>query len=146
VFQVRILGNSRIEPDKTFTVSADPVLGPVMVKKATALCTLKNDDAAEPPPEPPAEPPPQVLSFVPASLRTSRTTETVWLQATIAAKVSLRSSAPDVVQVEPSGSAPGAVRLVILRPGLATVTATAESSVATLDLVVVPPPRRRAVH
>jgi hypothetical protein len=42
--RMRILGNRFAEPDKTFTVSADPVLGPVSVKRRTALCTLINDD------------------------------------------------------------------------------------------------------
>ena len=142
--RVLILGNFKAEPDKTFTVSTEPVLGPVIVKKGTALCTLKNDDAPE---QPPVEPPPaQSLAFIPATLRTSRTTETVMLQSAIAETVSLRSSAPEVVQVEPSVSAPGAVRLVILKPGVATITATADTAVATLGVVVVPPPRRRAAH
>jgi hypothetical protein len=43
--RVRILGNRFAELNKTFTVSTDPVMGPVSVKRRTALCTLINDDA-----------------------------------------------------------------------------------------------------
>ncbi len=47
--QVTILGNTIPEPAKTFTVSTDPVQGPVTVKKGTALGTLTNDDGAQSP-------------------------------------------------------------------------------------------------
>jgi PKD repeat protein len=47
--QVTILANTIPEPAKTFTVSTDPVQGPVTVKKGTALGTLTNDDGAQSP-------------------------------------------------------------------------------------------------
>ncbi len=140
--QVRILGNTFVEPDKTFTVSTDPVQGPVTVKKGTALCTLINDDVPQVPPVPR-----QSLSFSPAAARlTAGVTAAVMLNAAIPANVMLRSSAPRVVQVDSSFVAPGLLRLVALTPGVAAVTATDGAASATIEVNVITAPRHRAAR
>ncbi|HEX7678718.1 MAG TPA: Calx-beta domain-containing protein, partial [Thermoanaerobaculia bacterium] len=137
ICQVTIIGNSIQEPDKTFTVSTDPVQGPVTVKKGTALGTLTNDDDGQVPI--------QSLSFSPATLRlTAGVTEAVTLSATIPARITLTSSDPSVAQVDSPVTAPGSVRVITGKAGVATITATDGAATATLRVEVTPLPRRRA--
>ena len=137
--QVTIIGNSIAELAKTFTVSTDPVQGPVTVKKGTALGTLINDDEAAAPA--------QTLAFNPPALRmTAGTGESVSLGAQIPARATLTSSDPEIVRVESSASVPGAVRLTPMKPGLATITATDGTATAMLRVEVASPPRRRAAR
>jgi hypothetical protein len=134
--QVTVLGNSSPEPDKTFTVTTDPILGPVTVKKGTALCTLTNDDVVIPP-----QP---ALGFAPSTLRTtSGSIEMATIHASSPMQVTLVSSDRSVVEVGSTGSAPGAVRITAVKPGNATITATGDGLTATLDVEVFPPSRRR---
>jgi len=137
--QVTIIGNSIADLAKTFTVSTDPVQGPVTVKKGTALGTLINDDEAAAPA--------QALAFNPAALRmTAGTGESVSLGAQIPARATLTSSDPEIVRVESSASVPGAVRLTPMKTGVATITATDGTATATLRVEVASPPRRRAAR
>jgi hypothetical protein len=139
--QVTIIGNSIVEPAKTFTVSTDPVQGPVTVKKGTALGTLLNDDEA------PVIAPVQSLAFYPPTLRTTPGAgDAVSLGADIPARVTLTSSDPDIVRVDSSASAPGSVRLIPMKAGVATITASDGAALATLRVEVAPPPRRRAAR
>jgi hypothetical protein len=136
---VTIIGNSIVEPAKTFTVSTDPVQGPVTVKKGTALGTLINDDEAAVPV--------QSLAFYPPALRmTAGAGDAVWLGAQIPASVTLTSSDPSIVRVDSSASAPGSVRLSAIRAGVATITAADGTASATLLVEVTAPPRRRAAR
>jgi uncharacterized protein YjdB len=138
--QVTIIGNSVVEPAKTFTVSTDPVQGPVTVKKGTALATLINDDEE-------ALAPVQSLAFYPASLRIAAGAgEAVSIGAAIPARVTLTSSDPEVVRVDVSVAAPGALRLTAMKAGVATITATDGTASATLRVEVTSPPRRRAAR
>ena len=139
VCQVTVIGNSIAELAKTFTVSTDPVQGPVTVKKGTALGTLINDDEEAAPA--------QSLAFNPPALRmTAGTLQSVSLGAEIPARVTLTSSDPDVVRVDSSASVPGPVRLIPLKTGAATITATDGAASATLQVEVAAPPRRRAAR
>ncbi|MEA2416291.1 MAG: hypothetical protein QOI58_2948 [Thermoanaerobaculia bacterium] len=137
--QVTIIGNSVSEPAKTFTVSTDPVQGPVTVKKGTALATLINDDEAPLPS--------QALTFDPASLRIAAGAgDAVSVGAAIPARITLTSSDPEVVRVDASVAAPGVVRLTAMKAGMATITATDGIASATLRVEVTSPPRRRAAR
>jgi hypothetical protein len=136
---VDIFGNTVPGPDKTFTVTTDPVMGPVTVKKGLALCTITNDDVIIP--VTPA------LWFAPTSTRiTTGEIASVPLSATVPLHVELVSSDPAVALVGSSVAAPGVVRVVAGKPGHATITATAGELSATLEVEVVPAPRRRATH
>jgi len=136
--QVTIIGNSVLEPSKTFTVSTDPVQGPVTVKKGTAIGTLTNDDELAPV---------QSLAFYPGSLRIAAGAgEAVSIAAEIPARVTLTSSDPEVVRVDASVAAPGVVRLTAMKAGAATITATDGAATATLRVEVTSPPRRRAAR
>jgi uncharacterized protein YjdB len=139
--QVTIIGNAIVEPAKTFTVSTDPVQGPVTVKKGTALGTLINDDEA------PAPVAVQSLAFSPPALRMiAGAGDAVSLGAEIPAGVTLTSSDPAIVRVDSSASAPGPVRLIAMKAGVATITASDGAAMATLRVEVAPPPRRRAAR
>ena len=137
--QVTIIGNSVFEPAKTFTVSTDPVQGPVTVMKGTAIATLIDDDEALLPS--------QSLTFDPASLRIAAGGGgVVSIAAAIPALVTLTSSDPAVVRVDSSAAAPGVARLTAMKAGLATITATDGTVSATLRIEVTSPPRRRAAR
>jgi hypothetical protein len=137
--QVEIIGNLAPGPDKTFTVTTDPVMGPVTVKKGTALATVLNDDVVIP--VTPA------LWFVPKTLTlTSGETDFVTLNATSSMQPALVSSDPSIVRVASTASAPGSVRLTALNPGRATITASANDLTATIEVEVAPVPRRRAMR
>jgi len=137
--QVTVIGNSIAELAKTFTVSTDPVQGPVTVKKGTALATLINDDEAAGPM--------QLLSFNPPALRlTAGADQSVSLGAQIPERVTLTSSDPDIVRVDTSASVPGPVRLIPMKIGVAMITATDGTASATLRVEVTSPPRRRAAR
>lgn len=137
--QVQVLGNTAVGPDKTFTVTTDPVIGPVTVKKGTALCTLTNDDAVIP--VTPA------LWFAPGSLRTtSGNIEFAALAASVPTRVELVSSDPSIALVGSSISAPGSVRVIAGKPGHATITATSGELTATLEVEVGATARRRATR
>jgi uncharacterized protein YjdB len=115
------------------------VQGPVTVKKGTALGTLTNDDEA------PA--PVQSLAFSPPALRmTAGAGDAVSPGAEIPAGVTLTSSDPAIVRVDSSASAPGPVRLIAMKAGVATITASDGAAMATLRVEVAPPPRRRAAR
>lgn len=137
--KVDILGNSVPGSDKTFTVTTDPVMGPVTVKKGTALCTITNDDV-----EIPVTP---ALWFAPSSLRLmTGELGSAPLSATVPLHVELVSSDPSVALVGSSVAAPGVVRVTALKPGHATITATAGALSDVLEVEVTPIPRRRATH
>jgi hypothetical protein len=137
--QVEILGNRAVQPDRTFTVTTDPVLGPVTVKKGTAVCTLLDDDL-----EPAVE---QALSFAPFSLQMlPGATDAVTLLANLPASVTLTSSSPDVVRVESPSAAPGTVHVTALKAGVAMITAIDGTATATLRVEVTPPLRRRSAR
>ncbi|HJW93576.1 MAG TPA: Calx-beta domain-containing protein [Thermoanaerobaculia bacterium] len=136
---VDIVGNIAPGPDKTFTVTTDPVLGPVTIKKATALCTLLNDDAIIP-----VKP---ALWFVQKTLTlTAGEVDFVTLNATPPVQATLMSSDPSIVRVGTTASAPGSVRLTAVNPGRATITASKGELTATIDIEVAPAPRRRAMR
>lgn len=137
--QVEILGNTVSGPDKTFTVTTDPVIGPVTVKKGTALATLLNDDVLIP--VTPA------LWFTPKTLKlTGGESDFVTLNATTPMQATLVSSDPSIVRVASTASAPGSVRLTAVNPGRATITASTSELTATIDVEVAPVPRRRAMR
>jgi len=137
--KVDIFGNSVPGSDKTFTVTTDPVMGPVTVKKGTALCTIANDDV-----EIPVTP---ALWFAPTSMRLmTGEIASAPLSATISLHVELVSSDPSVALVGSSVAAPGVVRVTALKPGHATITARAGALTDTLEVEVTPTPRRRATH
>lgn len=145
--QIQILGNFTVEPDKTLTVTADPVIGPVKVVRGSATVTLQNDDVDSPPPPPPPPPPALALSFDRLSFRMSAgTNATVYLDANLPANVALTSSDPSVVDVVASMTAPGPLKLVSLKQGTAAVTATSGAATATIVIEVTPPPKRRAAR
>jgi len=73
-------------------------------------------------------------------------TEHAALSATVAMNVSLASSDPSVVRVDPSSAAPSAVRLTAVGYGRATITATSGSLSAKLIVDVAQNPRRRSVR
>jgi len=102
VCQMQTIGNTTVENDKTFTVVADPVMGPVTVTRGTALVTLTNDDHPFVPPPPPP-PPPQSLSFETTKAQISvGLTTSVMLYGTYTGTAHLTSSDPNVVAVEAS--------------------------------------------
>ena len=147
--QIRILGNFTPENDKTLTISADPVIGPVKVVRGTALLTLTNDDVAAPP-DPPAPPPTRPalhLAFdAPSFQMIAGTNASIALDANLAITAALRSSDPAVVDVGASAAAPGLVKLFALKPGTAAITATSGDATATVVVEVTPPPKRRATR
>lgn len=144
--QIQILGNFTVEPDKTLTVTADPVIGPVKIARGSAVVTLQNDDVAETP-KPPPPPPALTLSFDALSFRMSAgTNATVQLDANLPANVALTSSDPNVVDVAASMTAPGPLKLYALKPGTAAITAKSGEATATIVVEVTPPPKRRAAR
>jgi PKD repeat protein len=144
--QIQILGNFTVEADKTLTVTADPVIGPVKTVRGSAVVTLQNDDVAETP-KPPPPPPALQLWFDGPSFRMSAgTNATVPLNANLAANVALTSSDPSVVDVTASMTAPGLVKLYALKPGTSAITAKSGDATATIIVEVTPPPKRRAAR
>lgn len=137
--KVDIYGNSVPGPDKTFTVTTDPVMGPVTVKKGTALCTITNDDV-----EIPVTP---ALWFAPTSMRImTGEIGSAPLSATVPLHVELVSSDPSVALVGSSAAAPGVVRVTAGKPGHATITATSGAMSDVLEVEVTALPRRRATR
>ncbi|HEV8433205.1 MAG TPA: Calx-beta domain-containing protein [Thermoanaerobaculia bacterium] len=137
--QIQVLGNTIVEKDKTFTVSTDPVLGPVTVKKGTASCTLVNDDVVIPVT-------PALWFPYPTMTLNVGATEHAALSATASMDVSLVSSDPSVVRVDPSAGAPSAVQLTAVGFGHATITATSGELTAQLVVDVALNPRRRSAR
>ncbi|HEX3110248.1 MAG TPA: Calx-beta domain-containing protein [Thermoanaerobaculia bacterium] len=137
--EVQVLGNTVVESDKTFTVSTDPILGPVTVKKGTASCTLTNDDVVVPVT-------PALWFPYPMMTMSVGTTERATLTATTAMNVSLASSDLSVVRVDPSITAPSAFQLTAVGYGRATITATSGSLSAKLVVDVALNPRRRSAR
>ena len=138
--QVDVLGNTAVQSDRTFTVTTDPVQGPVTVKKGTALATLIDDDVARPPQ--------QRLAFVPSSLTMMPgAAEAVWLGADVAAAhVTVTSSDPAVAHVESPAGVPASIHVTALKAGVVLITATDGAATATLRVEVLPPPRRRSAR
>ena len=127
--QVQVLGNTFVEKDKTFTLTTDPILGPVTVKKGTATCTLTNDDVPGGP----------ALWFPnPTLLMTAGGKGLATLSATGPMNVSLASSDPSVVAVGRSTTAPSAIELTALSSGTASITATSGPLTARLLVNVAP--------
>jgi uncharacterized protein YjdB len=73
-------------------------------------------------------------------------TERATLSATAAMNVSLASSDPSVVRVDPSTAAPSAVQLTAVGYGRATITATSGQLTAQLVVDVALNPRRRSAR
>lgn len=140
VCQVTILGNTTHQPDRTFTVTTDPVMGPVTVTKGTASCTITDDDDSVIPVRP-------QLWFAPSSLRLSAgTSDTVSLAATVPLSISVVSSDPNVATAGSLDTAPGTLRINAVNAGHATITAGGGGLTATLEVEVLPIPRRRAMR